>query len=144
MPPGRWRQEALESIGRGVVAGDLGELHGRDCFEPVNTHSSHWIPAPTANGLYFVYLPSGVSVTAFYAVRPYPGCAGCTGHLSQLEALTTTSSHELCESITDPIPGTGRYDDQTARFGDICAWKTKTVAGYTVQQEWSNRANTCT
>jgi hypothetical protein len=130
--------------------------------QAISTSSS--VPSPTANRLYFVYLPPGVSVTqggarscqafcgyhndisgtVFYAVMPYPGCAGCTGRLSVLAALTTTSSHELCESITDPIPGTGWYDDHNGEIGDICAWKTKTVAGYTVQQEWSNRANTCT
>jgi hypothetical protein len=126
--------------------------------------SAKTVPAPTANRLYFVYLPPGVSVTqggsrscqafcgyhsdingvVFYAVMPYPGCSGCTGTLTVLTALTSTSSHELCESITDAVPGTGWYDDHNGEIGDICAWKTKTVAGYTVQQEWSNTANACT
>ncbi len=60
-----------------------------------------------------------------------------------LTALTSTSSHELCEAIADAVAGTGWYDDSNGEIGDICAWKTKTVAGYTVQQEWSNRANAC-
>jgi hypothetical protein len=129
--------------------------------QQISAHSG--VPAPTANTLYFVYLPPGVSVTQggsrscqafcgyhndingtiFYAVMPYPGCKGCTGSLSALNALTSTSSHELCESITDAVPGSGWYDDANGEIGDICAWKTKTVAGYTVQLEWSNRANTC-
>ena len=58
-------------------------------------------------------------------------------------ALTSTSSHELCEAITDAIPGHGWYDDANGEIGDICAWKNKQVAGYTVQLEWSNRARAC-
>jgi len=120
-------------------------------------------PPPTPNTLYFVYLPPGVRVVAggaascqafcgyhndisgqvFYGVLPYPGCGGCTGGLPVFDALTSISSHELCESITDPIPGRGWYDDVNGEIGDICAWQTKTVGQYTVQQEWSNRANRC-
>lgn len=122
------------------------------------------IPAPTANTLYFLYLPPGTTVkqstaasckdfcgyheatpagNIFYAVMPYPGCTGCLGTLETLNALTSTSSHELCESITDPIPGQGWYDDANGEIGDICAWKTKQLGAYTVQLEWSNAKNTC-
>jgi len=80
----------------------------------------------------------------FYAVMPYPGCAGCLGTLETFTALTSTSSHELCESITDPIPGQGWYDDANGEIGDICAWKTKQLGAYTVQLEWSNAQNACT
>ena len=45
--------------------------------------------------------------------------------------------------ITDAIPGRGWYDDTNGEIGDICAWKTKTVAGYTVQLEWSNKQGAC-
>ena len=120
-------------------------------------------PKPNPNMLYFVYLPPGVAVVqggarscqAFcgyhndvngqivYAVMPFPDCPGCAGGLSTLDALTSTSSHELCEAITDPIPGQGWYDDVHGEIGDICAWKTKRVGAYTVQQEWSNQANAC-
>jgi hypothetical protein len=125
--------------------------------------SSKGIPKPGANVLYFVYLAPGVKVTQggsascqafcgyhdfidgkiFYAVMPYPNCQGCLGGLSALEALTSTSSHELCEAITDPIPGEGWYDDAHGEIGDICAWKTKQIGNYTVQLEWSNKANKC-
>ena len=54
-----------------------------------------------------------------------------------------TSSHELCESVTDPVPGQGWYDDANGEIGDICAWQTKTLDGYTVQLEWSNSAGAC-
>src|ERR1700674_1390747 len=121
------------------------------------------VPQPSANSLYFVFLPPGVTITidgqascsnlcgyhsdikggTFYAVMPYPDCSGCTGTLAVLDALTSTSSHELCEAITDPVPGRGWYDDQHGEIGDICAWKTKKLGAYTVQLEWSNQAGLC-
>jgi hypothetical protein len=120
-------------------------------------------PQPSPNTLYFVFLPSGTTVVQggdrscqqfcgyhdaigteiFYAVMPFPDCSGCLGGVAQLDALTSTSSHELCEAITDPIPGEGWYDDANGEIGDICAWKTKKLGNYIVQLEWSNRANKC-
>ena len=121
------------------------------------------VPQPTPNSLYFVFAPPGVAVTLdgssscstfcgyhndiggqiFYAVMPYPDCTGCTGTLNVVDALTSTTSHELCEAITDPIPGQGWYDDSNGEIGDICAWQTKQLGGYTVQLEWSNHAGRC-
>jgi hypothetical protein len=121
--------------------------------------ASSAVPAPSANTLYFIYLPPGVTVTMggssscqafcgyhnhisgqiFYAAMPYPGCNGCLGSLSTFDAITSVSSHELCEAITDPIPGQGWYDDTFGEIGDICAWKTKQIGNYVVQKEWSNR-----
>ncbi len=120
-------------------------------------------PKPNANTLYFVYAPPGVRIVqggaascqAFcgyhndiggqilYAVIPYPTCAGCLGGLTVKDALTSVSSHELCEAITDPVPGQGWYDNAHGEIGDICAWRTKQLGGYVVQLEWSNRANRC-
>jgi hypothetical protein len=129
--------------------------------------SSGTLPAATANSLYFVFLPPGVQVlqggsascqsfcgyhdaipasadpAIYYAAMPYPGCSGCTGGLTPFDALTSTSSHELCEAITDPIPGQGWYDDTHGEIGDICAWKTRPLGAYTVQLEWSNKASNC-
>lgn len=124
---------------------------------------SRVVPMPTPNTLYFIYVAPGVRVvmggsascqafcgyhnaigkSTFYAVMPFPGCSGCTGQTTVADALTSTSSHELCEAITDPIPGQGWYDDTHGEIGDICAWQTKTIGGYTVQLEWSNKANRC-
>jgi hypothetical protein len=121
------------------------------------------LPAPNSNTLYFVFLPPGTQVVQggaascqdfcgyhdsasgniFYAVMPYPGCSGCTGGLTVADALTSTSSHELCEAITDPVPGQGWYDDNNGEIGDICAWKTRVLGGYTIQLEWSNNAGAC-
>ncbi len=120
-------------------------------------------PQPSPNVLYFVFLSSGTTVVQggssscqqfcgyhdaisdgiFYAVMPFPDCDGCLGGGAQLDALTSTSSHELCEAITDPIPGQGWYDDTNGEIGDICAWKTKKLGNYAVQLEWSNRAGKC-
>ncbi|HYX48162.1 MAG TPA: hypothetical protein VE843_00335 [Ktedonobacteraceae bacterium] len=128
-----------------------------------NGIADNTLPQPDANTLYFVYLPSGVTVTQggssscqafcgyhdtingqiFYAVMPYPDCQGCTGGLATFDALTSTSSHELSEAVTDPIPGQGWYDQNNGEIGDICAWKTKQVGNYTVQLEWSHSANSC-
>jgi hypothetical protein len=121
------------------------------------------VPQPNPNALYFIYVPPGTRVVQggsascqafcgyhndisgqiFYAVMPYPGCQGCTGGMDAFTALTSTSSHELCEAITDAIPGQGWYDDANGEIGDICAWKTKKVGAYTVQLEWSNKAGKC-
>jgi hypothetical protein len=121
------------------------------------------LPVTNANTLYFVFLPAGVTVeqggsascqtfcgyhdsfgqNVYYAVMPYPGCSGCTGGLALFDALTSTTSHELCEAITDPIPGQGWYDDNNGEIGDICAWKTRALGNYTIQLEWSNKARSC-
>lgn len=131
------------------------------------------VPDPTPNSLYFVYLPPGVTVTAFgskscsafcgyhdtftgtnkagastpvyYAVMPYLDCQGCTmaPPRTLLDAATSVSSHELCEAITDPAPPTGWYDDANGEIGDICAWQMKQVGAYWVQKEWSNAQNAC-
>lgn len=127
------------------------------------TTTNSGFPAPDLNTLYFVYMAPGIAVVQggsrscqafcgyhdnisgqlFYAVMPYPGCSGCTGGLSVEDALTSTSSHELCEAITDPIPGQGWYDDNNGEIGDICAWQTKKLGQWTVQLEWSNQQGQC-
>jgi hypothetical protein len=121
------------------------------------------LPTTNPNTLYFVFLPEGVQVVqsnsvscqdfcgyhdsfgqgVYYAVMPYPGCSGCTGGVAVLDALTSTTSHELCEAITDPVPGQGWYDDNNGEIGDICAWKTRPLRNYTIQLEWSNQSGSC-
>ena len=162
-----------KSIGRGVLAGtrvdtttDPGKsVTDADIQKFLQAGiSDGTFPAPTPNTLYFLYLPPGTQVKQgtsasckdfcgyhdatptgdiFYAVMPFPGCSGCLGSLETFTALTSTSSHELCEAITDPIPGQGWYDDNNGEIGDICAWKTKQLGNYTIQLEWSNNAASC-
>ena len=121
------------------------------------------VPQPTPSALYFVFLPPGVTseldgasscanfcgyhdddgAGLYYAVMPYPDCGGCLGGTDAFDALTSTSSHELCEALTDPVPASGWYDDSNGEIGDICAWQTKKLGGYTVQLEWSNAHGRC-
>ncbi len=121
------------------------------------------IPKATPNSLYVVYLPAGVTVSKdlelscinfcgyhnhingriFYAVMPYPSCTSCNTGFLPFDSLTITTSHELCEAITDAIPGQGWYDDTYGEIGDICAWKTKQIGPYTVQREWSQANIAC-
>lgn len=122
-----------------------------------------FLPKPGPNTLYFVYLQPGTAVVQggsrscqafcgyhdsfgkgiYYAVMPFSNCAGCLGGMNSLDALTSTSSHELCEAITDPIPGQGWYDDTHGEIGDICAWQTRKLGKYAVQLEWSNKHGSC-
>jgi hypothetical protein len=161
------------SIGRGSLAGTATVADSNPPASVSDAAIQHFLqgrimtdpafPQPDAHTLYFLYLPPGVVVVQgggrscqafcgyhdnvngqiFYAVMPYPGCQGCTGSLAVLDALTSTSSHELSEAITDPIPGQGWYDDVNGEIGDICAWQTKKLGAYTVQLEWSNQAGAC-
>lgn len=131
------------------------------------------IPPWDGNTLYAVFLPTGTTVQqggssscqafcgyhdaiqdsagnaiAYYGVLPYPDCAGCASgadgtSLAPFDALTAVTSHEVAEAITDPVPGSGWYDDQNGEIADICAWQLATLDGYTVQQEWSNQAGSC-
>lgn len=120
------------------------------------------VPKNTRNRLYFIYLEPGVvsimggskscqnycgyhdhAGSMYYGVMPYPTCGGCLGGKDAFAALTQTSSHELCEAITDPVPGKGWYDDRNGEIGDMCAWNSKKIAGYDVQLEWSNQKGKC-
>jgi hypothetical protein len=162
-----------QAIGHGSFAGTITiptPAPGRTVTDTAIRHflqqeisTNHAIPQPNPNLLYFVYLPPGVAVIQggsrscqafcgyhdaingriFYAPMPYPNCAGCLGGMTPLDALTGTSSHELCEAITDAVPGSGWYDDHNGEIGDICAWKFKKLGPWNVQLEWSNKQNKC-
>jgi hypothetical protein len=154
------------NLGATQISGALGSSVDDSAIQQLiqqEISSNSAVPKPTPNSLYFVFAPPGVAVSLggssscstfcgyhndinaqiFYAVMPYPDCTGCTGSLAALDALTSTTSHELCEAITDPIPGQGWYDDSNGEIGDICAWQTKKLGAYTVQLEWSNQAGRC-
>ncbi|SRR6266702_6817750 len=124
------------------------------------------IPAPDEETLYILYPDPGTTVTdgtdascqvfcgyhdsfaygthgVYYAVLPYPNCQGCLGPHATFEALTGTTTHEVCEAITDPVPGSGWYDEQNGEIGDICAWNFRTSSVFSVQTEWSNAKHAC-
>ncbi len=160
-----------QSIGYGSFIGTkvirAGAPSGSVTDSLIQARLKQWLAASTVppagdNSLYFIYLdPQVVSIMGgskscqgycgyhnnvgkvYYAVMPYPSCSGCLGGMQAVDALTGTSSHELCEAITDPIPGSDWYDEVSGEIGDICAWNFKTVAGYTVQLEWSTQQNKC-
>jgi hypothetical protein len=64
------------------------------------------------------------------------------------EGTTIVEGHEFGESITDPNPPTGWYNNEYGEIGDICAWQniqndpynSKT---YTAQPMWSNANDAC-
>jgi hypothetical protein len=119
------------------------------------------IPPATPNRLYFVFTQRGTVVknsntascqdfcgyhshinkSLFYAVVPYHDCLACTTNLISFDAMTITASHELCEAITDPVPGGGWYNAIYGEVGDYPDRGKKIVLGYKVQTEFSNKVN---
>jgi hypothetical protein len=120
------------------------------------------VPAVTSNTLYFIYLPPNVTaidqsiqscqdfcgyhnqinMNVFYAVQPYATCSGCSfGTI--LDSITKISSHELCESITDPALNAWADPTTGEEIGDICNDTTARLGGYLIQLEWSNSQNAC-
>lgn len=121
---------------------------------------------PDDSTLYILYFPDGTTVDmgsdsscvtfcgyhsafthgtgeVYYAVLPFPNCQGCLGGLTPLNVLTATTSHEISEALTDAVPGSGWYDSVGGEIGDLCSWQFRTEGPYTVQLEWSNKANQC-
>lgn len=75
-------------------------------------------------------------------------CAGGCGPMDRFQSLCEVSSHELVEAVTDPDANGSWVDTMTqgcGEIGDICAGPgaNGTIAGYTVQKEWSNMLNAC-
>src|SRR5438132_1081352 len=85
----------------------------------------------------FVVSSALIDQLAEYSVPGQP-----IGHGSFIGTVTITTP-ALSQSITDPVPGQGWYDDTHGEIGDICAWQTKKLGNYTVQLEWSNKNASC-
>jgi hypothetical protein len=155
--------------------------------ELVRLVSSGTLPPPDGNNLYFFFFPNGTNVTStdgggqscttfcgyhdtfvsgsqefYYGVLPDPATCGssCDNQGGNYFAdLTSVTTHELTESITDAEVGLaivaseqdgGTYPtypnawtSASGEIGDLCAWQNATVDGYNVQLEWSNSANGC-
>lgn len=83
---------------------------------------------------------TGKFVDIRYAVMAYPGSpnpsASSQGFASALDQLTSVTSHELAEAVTDPdvnYKATGWYDDQlNGEIGDLTNATTR-LNGYLVQ-----------
>ncbi len=96
------------------------------------------------NGFHGAFLGramTGRAADIRYAVVPYPGEVNPTaisqGFLSTFAALTTYTSHELAEAVTDPdvnYKAPGWYDDDL--HGEICDFtrQTQILGGYTVHK----------
>jgi hypothetical protein len=142
--------------------------------------SAGFLPAPTANTVYMTYFPPGIRIimggsqscaaggfcayhgtfrrsgsSTFYSVMPDMGPgSGCDlgcGNSTPFNNLTSVSSHELIETVTDADVGLatviGRplawYDPVNGEIGDICNGNQGSIAGYVVQRQWSNVSAAC-
>ena len=116
-------------------------------------------PSCIANGDYCAYhslyqATGGQNVR--YGVMPDMDAGTCSMGCGPqgFDSFTDVSSHELIEAVTDP-DGTGWYDDgapendsnNCGEIGDICAVggtaEGAMVAGFFVQNEWSNKNKKC-
>ena len=129
------------------------------------------LPAPDDNTLYAVYFPPGVTITldgstscsgfgayhdaiietqrhdTYYLVMPDCG--------SSFKSMTSTSSHELIEAITDNIPTPADMPDYPQAWNDsmgnemadLCEGTSGTVTtdfgSFTVQGIWDERTKGC-
>ena len=129
------------------------------------------LPPPDDNTLYALYFPTGVSITldgskscsafgayhdaiietqrhnTYYLVMPDCG--------SSFKSMTSVSTHELVEAITDNIPTPGSspdypqaWNDSTGNeMGDLCEGSSGTVTTdfgmFTVQDIWDERTQGC-
>jgi hypothetical protein len=98
-----------------------------------------------------------ISGTLLYGVIPDfgkgSGCDNGCGGSGEFGNITSVSSHEFSETITDPDIGfvvgypMGWYDPQSGKghgeIGDICNMLQTTVCGWVVQKLWSNNAGDC-
>jgi hypothetical protein len=92
-------------------------------------------------------------VNAMYGVMPdlSGGCATGCGSNTKINNTTSVASHELIEAITDPAvglatvfgPPLGWYDKVNGEIGDICNGQQGTIAGFTVQKQFSNKFKDC-
>ncbi|HEY2744810.1 MAG TPA: hypothetical protein VGL86_09315 [Polyangia bacterium] len=132
------------------------------------------IPAPDDNTLYQIYFPSNVTITlqgsqscsvfcayhngwdhtssqrGRYSVIPdvtkSPCAGGCGNSATQFNNLTSVSSHEMIEAVTDPDDNSAWVDTSSqscGEIGDICNAQQGTIGSYTVQKEWSNSLTSC-
>jgi MYXO-CTERM domain-containing protein len=115
-------------------------------------------PSCISNGDYCAYhsnfTTGGKNVR--YGVMPDMEAGDCNMGCGPMgfDSFTDVSSHELIEAVTDP-DGTAWYDDgatdqsgnNCGEIGDICAVggtaEGATVAGFFVQNEWSDKNKKC-
>lgn len=164
-----------------ITPSKTGPLQDRDISaELARQVAAGKLPAPDGDTLYMNYFAPGVRIylggdascstfcayhnsanqggkTYYYGVMPdmSPGSAcsgGCGGNADWFKNLTSVTSHELIEAMTDAAVGDGGqlawYDERNSgegEIGDICNAEQGVVPGtsYIVQKEWSNQAGAC-
>jgi serine protease len=131
------------------------------CFDSASTQCAY--------GYYCAYHSATGTVAApiIYAIEPYgvptycqtPTATSPNGD-AYADTATTSASHELSESITDPEPDSGWVNSAGNEIGDLCAYNYGTnawdlVSGvylanqmwngrfYELQQEWDNHRGGC-
>lgn len=144
-------------------------------FLTTQLDGAHGWGTPDPSTIYTIYYPSTTTITLMgdtscttfggyhnevtigatrvvYAVMPRCSTGG-----SDLDYLTSASTHEFIEAATDPHPFTGAAFNQPdddhivwalfplSEVGDMCAYNTGAEVnlleiGYTVQRSWSNKA----
>ena len=138
------------------------------------------LPAPDANTLYMIHYPPGVTLLTggeascqtwcadhegfqnakygnfYYAMMPdVSACMfGCGFAGTVFDSISVAASHELAESVTDPLcPDIGQtpgypaaWIDGQEEIGDKCTGQPVALSApnpYQVQEEWSNNLNQC-
>ena len=157
------------------LANGITETDVRQAVNDALAANPSWGPADLTK-VFFVYTPKGVygdslgvdycayhnqfkdagGQTALYAFEPYDAtvtnCGSTTTTNGNFDAdiELSTTSHELAETMTDPIPGQGWFNTNGAgENGDQCAYTYGTIYSdnsnvhlrghpYIIQEEWSN------
>ncbi len=154
------------SLADADVQGEIGALIDAGSLPPVDGNTLYMVHFPPNTTItqgsgdrscdvfcayHGTFQKGGASV--YYGVVPDMGgaCAGGCGDGSQIDNTTAVASHELIEAVTDAGVGLATtlgpplawYDQTNGEIGDICNGQVSTVAGYTVQLEWSNARGGC-
>jgi serine protease len=150
--------------------------------EKAATHFGNTTSASNADAVYMIVSPTGTdpdnyksggfcawhddnsdvgvggSTLAFTNLPYLPdagaGCgAGFVNSGDKLDGVTIVAGHEYAETLTDPYPPSGWYNNSYGETGDICAWLstgagrvqdiTLTTGKFAVQGTWSNLGATC-
>jgi len=107
-------------------------------------------PGPFAFCGYHSYTTLGDGTVVLYSVEPYGSVPGCEGSGSANVANDTNNvlGHEIAETVSDPIPGTGWVgqwaDNSGQENGDECAWTIikQKLDGHTYYtQDWYSDAH---
>ncbi|MGZ6141965.1 MAG: hypothetical protein ACXWLM_01445 [Myxococcales bacterium] len=116
------------------------------------------VPPSDAHNVYSVFLAPGIKIQNEDGALAYHGPSAWGFHkimvhfdsyvldVASRDVAAVSFSHEMAETMTDPDLD-GWYDDTIADYrgevGDVCQGHLATVGTYTIQQEWSNAANSC-